>query len=125
MNSVLVVDDEDDARKLLARYLEKLGYNVRQAPSGKAALSEIINHQPDVVILDLMMPDMDGPSLLEVVRAYLRLESLPVVVLSAIEDGPLIARVPSARVNDILIKSKAKLEHIKAAVEQALCRLPS
>ena len=66
MTSVLIVEDDDDSRKLLARYLEKCGFDVRQAISGRAALSEIINHQPDVVILDVMMPDMDGPSLLEV-----------------------------------------------------------
>jgi CheY-like chemotaxis protein len=125
MNQVLIVEDDEDSRKVLARYMEKGGYKVRQVSGGKDALTEILAHPPDVMILDLMMPDMDGPSLLEVTRSYLRLHSLPVVVLTALEDGPLVDRVRSARVNAILIKSKAKLADIKAAVEHAVCQLPN
>jgi len=125
MSEVLIVDDDLDARSALARFLEKAGHCVKIVPNGREALSAILEKTPDVMVLDLLMPEMDGPSLLEVVRSYLRLQSLPVVVLTAIEEGPLVERARNAKVNCILKKSKATLEEIKSAVETAACEIPN
>jgi CheY-like chemotaxis protein len=124
MSEVLIVDDDIEAQEPLARFLEKAGYAVRRARNGRAALAAILDRTPDVVVLDLLMPEMDGPSLLEVVRSYLRLQSLPVVVLTALEEGPLIDRARNAKVNAILRKSKASLEEVKSAIEHATCQIP-
>ena len=88
------------------------------------ALGELIYTVPDVVIVDLLMPEMDGPSLIEVARAYLRLQALPVIVLTAMEDGPLVARAQNAKVSAILKKTKATFEDIKRAIEDAVVRIP-
>jgi CheY-like chemotaxis protein len=119
MACVLIVDDAADALEPLARYLQKKGHAVQVARDGKEALSGILDRKPDVVVLDLMMPEIDGSSLLEVVRSYVRLQSLPVVVLTAAEDGPLIDRARNAKANAILKKSKASLKEIHAAVQIA------
>src|ERR1017187_6563461 len=57
---VLVVDDEEQNRTLLRDPLEACGYEVTEAESGKQALQKIAEHPPDVILLDVMMPEMDG-----------------------------------------------------------------
>src|SRR5687768_17049850 len=112
MPSILIVEDEPDSREALARFLRQKGYRVDTSPNGKEALSAIIDEAPDLVVLDLFLPEMDGPSLLEVLRSYLRLQSLPVVVLTALPDSPLVERARHLKVNAILTKAKASLDDI-------------
>ena len=77
---VLVVDDEPPIRKLLRLGLSSQGYDIVEAPSGKAAL-ELIGRKPDLVILDLGLPDIQGLELLRMLRQ--RNEGVPIVVLSS------------------------------------------
>jgi two-component system, OmpR family, KDP operon response regulator KdpE len=77
---VLVVDDEPPIRKLLRMGLGKQGYEVLEAPNGKAAL-ELLSEKPDLVVLDLGLPDIQGLELLRMIRG--RNEGLPIVVLSS------------------------------------------
>ena len=107
MANVMVVDDALDSSEALCRFLEKSGHLVRCVPNGREALAQIILQMPDVVVLDLLMPEMDGPSFLEVVRSYLRLRSLPVVVLTAMGESPMVERALNLRVNAVLLKGKA------------------
>jgi CheY-like chemotaxis protein len=76
------------------------------------------------VLLDLMMPEMDGPSFLEVLRSYLRIQSLPVVVLTGLAESPMVDRAQSLKVNSVLLKGKASPEDILRAVEEAISRMP-
>lgn len=77
---VLVVDDEPPIRKLLRMGLSTQGYSVLEAPNGKTAL-EFLNQGPDLIVLDLGLPDIQGHNLLRMIRA--RNESVPIVVLSS------------------------------------------
>lgn len=70
------------------------------------------------------MPEMDGPSFLEVMRSYLRLQSLPVVILTGLPDSPMVERVQHLKVNAILVKGKASPDEIKQALEEAAVRVP-
>jgi CheY-like chemotaxis protein len=67
---------------------------------------------------------MDGPSFLEVVRSYLRLQSLPIVVLTALAESPMVERTRNLQVNAILVKGKATLEDVRLAAEEAVHRIP-
>lgn len=125
MARVLIVEDAFDATEALASFLRKAGHAVNQAGNGKEALAEVITHPPDVVLLDLLMPDLDGPSFLEIVRSYLRMYSLPVVVMTGFPDSPMLDRIRRLKVNAILVKGKAGLEDIRQALEQAVARLPT
>src|SRR6185437_14682661 len=125
MANILIVDDAIDAAKALARLLEKHGHTVQVVWDGKDALLAVLSEKIDLVILDLMMPEMDGPSFLEVIRSYLRLQTLPVVVLTAVSDGPLLDRVRVAKVNCILIKAQATNDEILGAVNSSLHKIPN
>jgi two-component system, OmpR family, KDP operon response regulator KdpE len=81
---VLVIDDEPPIRKLLRVGLSAHGYQIMEASSGKAALELLSEQKPDLVILDLGLPDMQGHELLRVVRE--RNDSVPIVVLSSRDD---------------------------------------
>jgi len=78
---VLVVDDEPPIRKLLRMGLSAQGYQTLEASTGKAALDVLGNERPDLIILDLGLPDTQGHDLLRAIRA--RNESVPIVVLSS------------------------------------------
>jgi chemosensory pili system protein ChpA (sensor histidine kinase/response regulator) len=119
MAEILLVDDTPAAIEPVARYLAKSGHAVKCVANGREALAQVMDHLPDVIVLDLMMPEMDGSSFLEVVRSYLRLKSLPVVVLTGLADDPLIDRARALRPNSVLAKDKASLDEIRQAVERA------
>jgi CheY-like chemotaxis protein len=124
MAKILVVDDSEDYRIVLAMHLERAGHVVTGLPNGKEALVHVIAQTPDAVVLDLLMPEMDGPSFLEVVRSYLRLHALPVVVLTGLPESPMVEHARFLKVNSILTKGKASLDDIESAVKEALVRVP-
>ena len=77
---VLVVDDDEKILRLVRMYLERAGFTVREARDGQAALAAMAVHEPVLVVLDLMLPEIDG---LSVLRAIRRRSRTPVIVLSA------------------------------------------
>ncbi len=83
MGTVLVIDDEYDVRLLCRLNLSQTGIEVRQAASGDDGLRSARESPPDVVVLDLMMPGLDGFEVLRRLRADARTSQVPVLVLSA------------------------------------------
>jgi CheY-like chemotaxis protein len=82
--TVVVIDDDPDAREIMHMILADAGYSAILAPDGVAGLAAVHGATPDLVLLDLMMPQMDGFAVLEAIRAAGKHE-LPVVVVSALE----------------------------------------
>lgn len=91
MTKILVVDDEEPIRQLASMYLVKEGFTVETAGDGRAALSRINALKPDLVILDLMLPEIDGWTVCRELRRSPQTEHLPIVMLTARDD--LIDRV--------------------------------
>jgi CheY-like chemotaxis protein len=83
--SVLVVDDETSARDLARRGLERAGWTVRTAENGRVALERVAEQAPTLILLDLMMPEMDGFELVAALREKPEWRSIPIVVLTAKE----------------------------------------
>jgi two-component system KDP operon response regulator KdpE len=81
--TVLVVDDEETLRHFVRRNLEVRGFNVITANNGLEAISAFKSHQVDLVILDLMMPRMDG---LETTRQIRQISTVPIIVLTALDE---------------------------------------
>ncbi|MDX6199385.1 MAG: hypothetical protein QOJ79_2536 [Actinomycetota bacterium] len=80
---ILVVDDDPSVRRLLSVQLGLAGYEVHIAENGPAALLSIGRDAPDLVVLDVMMPDLDGWQVLRALRAEPRYQFLPVLMLTA------------------------------------------
>ncbi|MDB5012701.1 MAG: two component transcriptional regulator, winged helix family [Daejeonella sp.] len=82
-HKILVVDDEPDIRELLAYYLKKDGYLVYTACNGEEGISEAIKHRPDLIILDIMMPVMDGIEACRILKNMVNFQNTIVVFLTA------------------------------------------
>ena len=102
---ILVVDDNEDNRYTLMRRLRREGYtDVVSAGDGRDALARLAETDFDLMLLDIMMPEMDGYSVLEKLRATGRLASLPVIVISAIDDFDSVVRCIEMGAEDYLRK---------------------
>ena len=102
--NVLVVDDIEDNRELLKRRLEKQGHVVATAEDGKKALAMIEASPPDLVLLDIMMPEMDGFAVLERLKASAATRDIPVIVISALDDVASAVRCIEQGAEDFLSK---------------------
>jgi two-component system alkaline phosphatase synthesis response regulator PhoP len=83
MNRVLIVEDDRDIADLVGRYLEKAGFAVEIQGSGRAALTSIAARPPDLLVLDLMLPQVDGLEICRVVRGNEKTASMPIIMLTA------------------------------------------
>lgn len=84
---ILVVDDTPDNLRLLIRILQKQGYKVRPVTNGFSALEAIQSSPPDLILLDIMMPDIDGYELCQKLKAEPQFSQIPIIFLSALEEG--------------------------------------
>jgi CheY-like chemotaxis protein len=83
-HKVLIIDDEDDIREVAALSLESVaGWDVVTASSGVQGLARAIEHQPDAILLDVMMPGMDGPTTFRELRTNPATAKIPVLLLTA------------------------------------------
>jgi len=113
--TVLVVDDEVAIREMLADALAAEGYKVVGAADGAEAIAAVARDRPDVVLSDVLMPGLDGPSL--IARLRLLGERVPVILMSAyLRQSPL----PSVR----LVRKPFELDDLLAAIDAALAPGP-
>jgi CheY-like chemotaxis protein len=83
-HKVLIIDDEDDIREVAALSLESVaGWEVITASSGSQGLARAVEHQPDAILLDVMMPGMDGPTTFRELRKNPATAKIPVLLLTA------------------------------------------
>src|SRR6476646_4936413 len=119
--SVLVVDDDPDVRTLVTTLLGRAGYLVTEAPDGRAALKALYGQRPDLVVLDVNMPDLDGWATLERIRDR---SDVPVVMLSARGEELEKVRALRAGADDYVTKPFGRQE-LLARVESVLRRAPA
>ena len=102
--SVLVVDDEYEIRQLLTTMLTLMGYQSFMAQDGLDALEKIPEYQPDILILDVMMPNMDGLTLCRKLRAAAETAELPIIMVSGKAHQEAIQEGLKAGANRYLVK---------------------
>jgi DNA-binding response OmpR family regulator len=104
--NILIVDDDPDLVALVRRWLEREGHVVDHVGTGPAALEALaLDPLPDLVLLDVMLPRIDGFALLKQIRSNERLANLPVLVMSAFADrNQDIERAMQLGANDYLVK---------------------
>lgn len=113
---ILVVEDEAQLRFALVRYLEKSGYTLAGAENGETALSSFASFRPDVVLLDLMLPDMTGVEVCQKLRTH---SETPIIVLSAIGDERTKVKALDEGADDYLTKPFA-MDELQARIRVAL-----
>ena len=117
--AILVVEDDAAVRNLMAVTLETQGYQYRLARTGGEAMIELTTHQPDIMLLDLGLPDMEGVDIIRKVRSW---SAMPVIVISArTEDGDKVEAL-DAGADDYLTKPFS-VDELLARLRVALRRL--
>ncbi len=101
MTAVLVIDDEAQIRRLLRVSLEKQGFTVHEAATGEEGLQLLLGKKPDLLLLDLGLPDLDGAEVLARLRSW---SSVPVLILSVRNAEEDIVRLLDAGADDYLVK---------------------
>jgi class 3 adenylate cyclase len=103
-SNVLIVDDNDDIRSLLASQIKRLGHTVTIAENGCQALERVRSQTFDLMLLDIMMPELDGYGVLSQLKADPLLRHLPVVVISAVDDLDSVVRCIELGADDYMFK---------------------
>ena len=101
MPSILVVEDDDAIRAAVRRGLSERGYAVASAANGMSGLEQVLRDQPQVVLLDLGLPDIDGITLIAMIRAA---STVPIIVITAQDDDPTMVRALDEGADDYVVK---------------------
>lgn len=119
MARILVVDDRDDIRLAMAGLLSAEGYEVFEASDGSQVADRVRKDRPDLILLDIIMPVMNGFDVLEALKKDPRSSSIPVVIVSGASAGGNIRRARALGATDFLPKS-APPDEVLACVRKAL-----
>lgn len=106
MSTVLVVEDSSCAREILTRILQRQGHHVLAVASGQEALDLLSHAHPDLLLLDVMMPEMDGFMLLARLRQQPATRDLPVILVTALSDEDRVSRARELGVRQYLVKTR-------------------
>ena len=118
--TVLIVEDETSLRIALKIKLTKEGYQVLEAENGKEGLGIATSKHPDLILLDLIMPVMDGMTMLEELRKDSWGKSAKVIVLTNLSDSNKAVEAAEKGTYDYLIKSDWKIEDLVGKVDECL-----
>ncbi len=117
---VLVAEDDNMVREMIGRQLSREGWEVVLAPNGKAAVEAMDERVPALVLLDLMMPKMDGFGVLREMRADDRLKNVPVVVLTSLDLTGSVRQLLRQQTEKVLQKGRYSKEELLAEIKSAL-----
>ncbi|WP_455219525.1 response regulator, partial [Kaarinaea lacus] len=119
-DSVLVIDDDADARKLARLVLENEGFSVIEAENGYLGLMRVAERIPSVILLDLLMPNMNGHEFLSELELHERWDNIPVIALTAMELDENERFSLENRVSMIIQKGAYSIDHVLNAVREIL-----
>ncbi|HEY9616466.1 MAG TPA: hybrid sensor histidine kinase/response regulator, partial [Microcoleaceae cyanobacterium] len=117
--SVLVIDDEPDNFDVIETLLHDNGYQIHYAPNGQRAINCLPSFQPDVILLDVMMPDIDGIQVCRQIKADPQWQSVPIIMVTALTAKEDLARCLAAGADDFISKPVNGVE-LRARVHSML-----
>jgi len=118
--SVLIVEDEGAMQRALKNKLENAGYSVLTAADGAEALENMRTGKPDLVLLDLIMPKLDGISVLREAKGDDALKGIPVIILTNLSSGDKVAEAMQLGTFDFLVKANYSLDDVLGKVQERI-----
>lgn len=119
---ILVVEDDTFLKTLIVQRLKREGFETKEAPEGKTALELLKDATPTLIILDLLMPGVDGYQVLEEIRKDPRLRGTPVIVLSNLGEEEHIERAKMLGADDYLVKAHFTLGEIVEKINKLITK---
>jgi PleD family two-component response regulator len=115
MPKILIVEDAQDQLELFAKSFRRAGFDVYGAHDGGHAMDRVRDVRPDVILLDQMMPEVDGTTFLQNLRRFPKYKNVPVILVTGISDKQLKSKATNLGVSDVLVKGSF---HIKDLIER-------
>ncbi|MCB0600634.1 MAG: response regulator, partial [Saprospiraceae bacterium] len=122
VNTVLIVDDDPSIRGLLVQELGEAGYQVREAENGKEALEKIRQQKPDLVLLDVMMPEMNGFDVAAILKNDPVTMNIPIIILSIVQDKERGMRIGVDKYLTKPFETEQLIHEVNALLEQGHSR---
>ena len=120
MGKILIVEDNKSLNKALKNKFKKEGFEVFSAFDGRECLEILDKNKPDVILMDLAMPHMDGNETIKHLRENNDVKNIPLIILSNLSDMDNISKVMSEGVYEYLVKSDHSLEQIVNKVRRRI-----
>lgn len=118
--TILIVEDEQPLLKALNEVISQAGFKTITAADGEAALRTALKEQPDLILLDLLLPKMGGMQVLEKLRQDKWGKDVEVIILSNMHDTPLIADAMFYKIHTYLVKSDIDIADVVKKIKQSL-----
>lgn len=118
--SVLLVDDDVNLRQMYAIRLEAAGYKVIEAGNGEEAMARAVDQKPDCILLDIMMPRVNGFDVLDILKTTKSTKGVPVVVLTALMQDDTKERVKNSGAAGFLVKAEVVPSQVVDVIEQVI-----
>jgi CheY-like chemotaxis protein len=117
MGLILVIDDHTDTRKVVQKLLGRWGHQTLDVDTAEAALALLATEKPTLIIVDGMMPGMNGIEFIRLVRANLETATIPIILYTAVSDQTFLDNAIEKGANEIWIKGRTDTEQIQMRVE--------
>jgi DNA-binding response OmpR family regulator len=114
--SILIIDDDEALRVAMVSAVEKAGYAVVQAANGQDGIAVALAERPDLIVLDILMPKMDGRETLREIRSREETSDIPVILLTSVSDLSYVAETTTYENVDYLVKTDVSLADIVAKI---------
>ena len=123
MSKILIVEDAPGSREALAKLLQHEGFETATARNGAEGLVRLKETKPDLILLDHMMPEVDGLTFLAGIRRFPKWKNLPVIMMTGMKDAMHHRKAETLNVSEYLVKSEftvpVLLQHIRRVLEPA------
>lgn len=120
MAKVLIIEDDKFLSKIYATKLKKEGIEAEFALNGEEGMKMMKENKPELILLDLIMPKMDGFAVLEEVKKDAKLKKIPILVLSNLGQEEDIQKAKKLGVKDFIVKSDASIQEVVAKIKSHL-----
>ena len=120
MEKIVFIEDERTLQKMLGEALVAAGFSVASANDGEAGLALVLQEMPDLVLLDLILPKLDGFSVLQALKGDEKTKDIPVMVLTNLETAEDVEKVITLGATTYLVKANYDLPDIVAKVREVL-----
>src|SRR5690348_15640372 len=120
MAAILIVDDEIDHRRPLAALLKHEGYDISEAKDGLEGLERINEHRPDLVLLDMIMPGVDGVTMLQAMRRREDCAALPVLLVTGVHEPEMLRKARAVGGQEYIFKGECPFQRMLELIKRHL-----
>ncbi len=120
MKTILFIEDEPTLQKTVGQFLEKEGYQIKNALDGEIGLALAKEIKPDLILLDLILPKKDGFGVLEELKKDETTKDIPVIILTNLEGGADVEKALSLGATTYLVKANYELEEVVKKIKETL-----